>query len=158
MQIRTRLALAAGLALAITCSALAQARSPLDQGYWRPESNTARSITGDISIADAKITIGFSGYVIAQIRSLRPAEAAAAFDLDPGTVGNGSLYRTDIPGGKRFSHHNTLCGSDDTQWMATWVTGNTLQVAFFSGQKMPLLTGEALANSSNLCGTYSYTR
>jgi len=158
MKIRTRLAVVACLATAFFCSCLAQGRSPLDQGYWRPESNTARSITGDISLSDSKITIGFSGYVIAQIRALQPAEAGAAFDVDVSAPGNGNLYRTSIPAGKRFSHHNTLCGSDDTQWIATWVTGNTMQMALFSGEKMPVLTLEALANSSNLCGTYSYTR
>jgi hypothetical protein len=158
MKIRPRLAVVACLAFAFSHSVPAQGRSPLDQGYWRPASNTAHSITGDIAFTDAKITIGFNSYVIAQIRALRPAEAGAAFDADTNAPGNGNLYRTNIPAGKRFLHHNTLCGSDDTQWVATWVTGNTLQVAFFSGEKMPLLTLEALPNSTNLCGTYNYTR
>jgi hypothetical protein len=82
----------------------------------------------------------------------------AAFDADVNNPGAGNLYRLDIPADKRFSHHNTLCGSEDTQWMATYVDGKDLQVLFFSGGEMPVLSGEALANSSNVCGRFGYER
>jgi hypothetical protein len=55
-------------------------------------------------------------------------------------------------------HKNTLCGSDDAQWMATYVVGKDLQIAFFSGATMPVFTIDALANNPNLCGTFTYTR
>jgi hypothetical protein len=62
-----------------------------------------------------------------------------------------------IPADKRFLHKNTLCGSEVTQWMVTYVEGRTLHVAFFSGNDMPLLTAEALTNSTDVCGLFSYS-
>jgi hypothetical protein len=42
--------------------------------------------------------------------------------------------------------------------MATFVEGRELHLAFFSGEKVPVFTLDAISNSSNLCGTYAYTR
>ena len=42
--------------------------------------------------------------------------------------------------------------------MATYVSGRTLQVDFFSGSNPPVLTFEALSNTANLCGTFTYRR
>ena len=119
-------------------------------------SKTARSITGDVTLANERITIDFQGFPIAEIRALKPTEIAT---LDPdGVPGTGNLYRLSVPAGKKFLGRNTLCGAEDTQWMTTDVIGKTLQVAFFSGESMPVLTPEAFANATNLCGTYTYTR
>ena len=138
--------------LLICCAALAQ-----EKGYWRAQSNTARSITGDVSLSPEKIVINFSSFTIAKIRPLQPAELSALFDAEDGG-GSGNLYRLNVPAAKRFMHKNTLCGSDDTQWMATYVAGRSLYLAFFSGQKPPELTLEALANSTDHCGTFIYQR
>jgi hypothetical protein len=53
---------------------------------------------------------------------------------------------------------NTLCGGEDTQWMATYVTRHTLRVAFFSGDDMPVFTFDAMQNATALCGTFTYGR
>jgi hypothetical protein len=142
-----------GLALACGVSAGAQ-----EKGMWRAESSTAQSITGDIALSDEKISINFTGFVIAQIRRLEPGEVSAVFDADSAASGSGNLYRLNIPASKKFMHRNTLCGTEDTQWMATYVTGRTLKLAFFSGPKVPEFTLNAIANSTELCGTFSYTR
>lgn len=139
----------------MVCSASGAAQ---DRGYWRAASSTANSITGDIAISDAKLSIEFARFTIAAIRTLTPAETAAVFDADSNARGSGSLYRLNIPASKVFRHHNTLCGSQDTQWMVTYFSGQELQVAFFSGAKMPVFTVDALANSTDLCGTYSHIR
>jgi hypothetical protein len=144
-------ATAAVLAAVYCLPALAQ-----DRGNWLASSSTARAITGDIAISDSKLTINFDRFTIAQIQRLNPNETSAVFAGEAGGAGN--LYRLSVPGTKRFLHHNTLCGSDETQWMITSVTGNMLQVAFFSGTKMPVFTPEAIANSTDLCGTFSYVR
>lgn len=141
----------AGVAL-VACAA-AQER-----GYWRAASNTARSITGDVSLSDEKLVLDFSGYTLAKIRALQPAELSAAFDADSNAGGSGNLYRLNVPATKRLLHKNTLCGTDDTEWMATYVAGRSLQLAFFSGERPPVLTLQALSDSSDLCGTFSYTR
>lgn len=129
-----------------------------ERGYWRAASNSAHTITGDVSLSDEKLVIDFSSYTIAKIRALQPAELSAAFDADSSVGGTGYLYRLKIPGTKRFEHKNTLCGSDDTEWMATYVTGRSLQLVFFSGEKAPVLTLEALSNSTDRCGTFTYVR
>lgn len=144
----------------IVCAALllclsAQAQ---EKGQWRAASTTARGVTGDVAFTDIKIAINFSAFTIAQIRTLDPAEATALFHAEEGSTGTGNLFRTEIPGDKRFLHKNTLCGADEVQWVASFVSGKTLQLAFFSGASMPKLTPDDLANATNLCGTYTYVR
>lgn len=154
-MINKRALLLAVIGLALSCSVSLAAQ---DRGYWQAASTTAASITGDLSISEAKVTINFAHFTIAQIRRLAPAEVAAIFDLDGPLNGTGNLYRMNIPGTKQFLHRNTLCGSDDTQWMVTYAFGRNLQVAFFSGSDVPVMTRDALANSTSLCGTFSYVR
>jgi len=152
---KTRTPLAAAALLALLCSIFCVAQ---DQGYWRADSTNAKVITGDIAISNTKLTINFTSFSLAPIRTLSTAEVAAAFDADVNAGGNGLLYRLNVPAAKRFLRHNTLCGTDDTQWMATYVSGRTLQVAFFSGDNPPVLTVDALANSTDVCGVFTYAR
>ena len=42
--------------------------------------------------------------------------------------------------------------------IAAFVAGRTLHLAFFSGQKMPVFTPDAIANSTDICGTFLYAR
>jgi hypothetical protein len=147
--------LSAVVGFALVCCFTAAAQ---ENGTWRALSSTAQSITGDVALSAEKIAINFSSFTIAQIRLLQPAEANAVFEAESSAGGRGSLYRLNIPGAKRFLHKNTLCGSEDTQWMATYVTGRTLHLAFFSGSKMPIFTPEAISNSTDLCGTFTYER
>jgi hypothetical protein len=123
------------VALLLCCSLPGLAQ---DKGYWRAVSSNADAITGDLSISESRLSINMTAFSIAQIRPLKPAESSAVFDADPGEGGSGYLYRLNVPAAKRFLHHNTLCGSDDTQWMATYVHGRALRVAFFSGTDMPV--------------------
>jgi hypothetical protein len=129
-----------------------------EKGYWRAASSTAQSITGDVTLSADKIALTFSSFPIAQIRVLEPGELSAVFEAESGAGGSGSLYRLSIPGTKVFQHKNTLCGSEQTQWMATYVSGRELHLAFFSGSKMPVLTPDGIANSTDLCGTFLYAR
>jgi hypothetical protein len=140
----------AALALAMTAAAAQEA------GMWRAASKTAQSITGDVAFSETRMTINFTSFTIAQIRELTAAEIAAGFDGAAG--GSGNLYRLSIPADKRFLHKNTLCGSEETQWVATYVSGRNLQVEFFSGSSMPVFTPEAIATTTSLCGSYAYVR
>jgi hypothetical protein len=142
-----------GLVLVCCMTAAAQ-----DKGYWRAASSTARSITGDLTISDEKLAINFTSFTIARIRGLQMEEASALFDAEGTAVGVGSLYRLVVPAEKKFLHKNSLCGSDDTQWMATFVSGRSLQLAFFSGLKPPVFTRDALENSTDLCGKFGYVK
>ena len=147
----------------LTCTAIAALTGATlalaqEKGSWHAASRTARSITGDVAILNELISINFATFAIAQIRTLQPDEIAAEFDSDSTARGAGNLYRLSIPAKKKFLKGNTLCGSDETEWMASYVVGKDLQLAFFSGPKMPVFTHDALANSPDLCGTYSYVR
>ncbi len=132
-----------------------------EKGSWQPLSTTARSVTGPISFANEKLTINFTKFAVAEIRDVSAAEIQAVLQEAPtagGATPRGHLFRLNIPGGKQFLRHNTMCGSEDTQWMVTSVQEKTLQLAFFSGSQMPVLTAEAVANTTALCGTYTYGR
>lgn len=144
---------AAALLLGCSVSGVAQ-----EEGMWRASSQTARSITGDIIFSGEKLTMNFLGFTVAKIRALTNDEILAAFSPEDGVTGNGHLYRLSISAERKFLHKNTLCGSDDVSWMATYVWGRTLEIKFFSGQKPPVFTPEALTDSSELCGTYVYSR
>ena len=153
MQNHLQRALAASLLL---CSLTLAAQ---EKGNWRAASNNARAITGDVALADEKLFINFSGFTMSRIRSLEKPEISALFDADSTTAdGTAGLYRLEVPATKKFLHKNTLCGSDDTQWMVAYASGRSLQLAFFSSQKPPLLTLDAVSNSTDLCGKYSYVK
>jgi hypothetical protein len=137
--------------------ASAAAQQP-EKGYWRAASRTAESITGDITISGSKITINFTSFLLSPVRLLTPTEVSAAFDEAVDTAGNGQLYHISIPATRRFLKNNTLCGTQDTRWLAVYVANRTLKVAFFSGEDAPLMTFEALQKSTDLCGTYTYVR
>ncbi|MFT4113799.1 hypothetical protein [Silvibacterium sp.] len=142
--------------LSIVCSAAAAMAQ--DLGYWRASSKTAHDITGDIGIGENNLLINFLSYNIARAKQLTPPEVSTVFDTDSAGTKRANLYGLTIPGTKKFLHKNTLCGSDDVKWMVTYVDGNTLQLALFSGETAPTFTPDAMANATNLCGTFTYTR
>ena len=146
----------AGMMVGLSCYAAAQ-----EQGNWRPVSTTARATTGPIALGNERLVINFLRFPVAEIRPLSTAEIAAVLPADP-TEGDkpisGHLFRLSIPADQKFLHKNTMCGSDETQWMASSVQGKTMQLAFFSGATMPVLTAEAIGNATNVCGTFTYVR
>jgi hypothetical protein len=148
------LMLSAITVLTLACTARAQE----DRGYWRAASSNALAITGDVTIGELKVAINFTTFPLAPIRRLKPIEVSAVFDADVNAGIEGSLYRLKVPPWQRFLHKNTLCGSDETQWMATYVAGRNMQVAFFSGDDEPVFTFDAMQKSSSLCGTFVYAR
>ena len=152
---RERVSFCVIVAAVLTCGLSLTAQ---EQGPWRAASKTAESITGDVAFSDTRIAIEFSTFPIVRVRDLEPGEVSAIFDVDSNSGGRGSLYRLSIPAAKKFMHHNTLCGSEETQWMAVYPVARSLHVAFFSGQKMPVFTPEAIANTTDLCGTFLYAR
>ena len=144
------------VALALTAALPAQQI----RGTWRAASKTAQSITGDVAISLEKIQIGFTIFPISQIRPLTPAEVKAAFDLEGNVdpTGLGHLYKVNISASQKFIRKNSLCGGETTEWMVAYIEGRTLHIAFFSGAKPPTFTPEAIATSTDLCGTYTYSR
>ncbi len=129
-----------------------------ERGTWSAASSNARSITGDVALANEKISINFATFPISRIRDLKPAELKAAFDLDGDPSGAAGLYKVNIPAAKKFLRKNSLCGGEDTQWMVAYGVGHNLQLAFFSGATVPVFTPEAIATTTTLCGIYAYVK
>jgi len=147
--------------LLITLTTQAQNGAPngaQERGYWRAASNTARSITGDITLAQEKLTISLWTTPISRIRDLNGPELSAVFDTDSNAARIGGLYHLSIPAAKKFLRKNSLCGAEDVQWMVAYAQGNSLQIAFFSGDKPPVFTFDAVRNSTDLCGTFTYVK
>jgi hypothetical protein len=148
---------AAGIVLVGLCFA-ARVSAQEDRGLWGAASTNAHAITGDITIGEAKVTLNFLTFPLAVIRRLKPVEVSAMFDADVNAGIEGTLYRLRIPAGQNIVRKNTLCGGEDTQWMATYVTRRALRVAFFSGDDMPVFTFDAMQNTTALCGKFTYGR
>ncbi len=146
------------LVAAAMCALLAAVANAQDGGAWRAASESATTITSDIAIGKVKLTIDYLDFPLAPIRALKPVEVSAVFDADVNAGISGMLYRLRIPARQRFLKKNTLCGDEDVQWMATYVAGKTLNVAFFSGDDMPVFTFDAISKSTASCGTFAYTR
>jgi hypothetical protein len=151
MKKRHRLMAATAISFCLTAAAQ-------ELGPWRAVSQTAQSITGDIALSAGSLAINFSVFPIARIRDLQAPEVSSVFDADSSSGVHASLYRLNVPATTKFMHKNTLCGSESAQWMVTYVEGRQLHVAFFSGQKMPVFTVDAVSNSTDLCGTFTYAR
>ena len=71
-----------------------------DKGYWRAASTETVKMTGDIAIADLKVTINFVTFPLAPIRRLKPVEVSAVFDADVNAGISGDLYRLRVPANK----------------------------------------------------------
>jgi len=141
--------------LLVVCSISLTAQ---DRGYWRAASSNAAAVTGEIALSNAKVIINFASFPFVQVRRLNAAESAAVFDADVHSGIEGALYRLRIPADHKFLHKNTLCGEEVTTWMATYVSGKSLQVAFFSGDAEPIFKFGAVQKSPALCGVYTYVR
>jgi hypothetical protein len=144
------------VASSLLCSLAALAQ---EQGYWRASSESAKQITGDVSLGTEKLIINmFYPTAISRVRALEPAEISAVFDADSNTGVTANLYRINIPAEKKFQHKNSLCGTENVTWMVAYVAPSSLQLAFFSGQKPPVFTFDEIANSADKCGTFTYVR
>ncbi len=146
------------LVLLLSAALMSAQKEPSDKGNWRPASKTASSITGPITLSEERLMMGFIPVTIAPIRHAEPAEVSSVFDVPADSNPGGELYRMNISADRQLLHKNVLCGTEDTTYMLTTVSGKTLQVAFFSGGKLPDLKPETIANSNTLCGTFTYSR
>ena len=158
LRARNRVAIGLVLVLAGMVCGAAAARAQEDHGYWRAASSNALAIMGDVTIGQLKVAINFLTFPLAPIRRLKPVEVSAMFDADVNAGIEGSLYRLKVPPHQYIVRKNTLCGDEETPWMVTYVSGRSMQAAFFSGDDEPVFTFDAVQKSSALCGTFTYGR
>ena len=157
MKRRMMVAAAAGMILVGVVFGAAQATSP-DIGHWSAKTDRTRDMTGDLTITPGMLTIYQSKFPLARVRKLTPAETGAVFDADTNARIGGDLYRLHVPPGVYYTGGDLLCGREVIRWMATYVSGRTLQVAFFSGDDAPVFTFDAVSNSTAMCGMYIFSR
>ena len=99
----------------------APVRAQEDRGLWRSASKEALVMTGDITIGEAKVTLNFVTFPLAQIRRLKPVEVSAVFDADVNAGIEGTLYRLRIPGAQRIAAARIPCAAARTRngWRPT---------------------------------------
>ena len=156
---KKRIKVAATAGVIVTCIACGAANANAqDTGHWRSATHRTEVMTGELTIAPENVTIYQSKFPMTFVRKLTPAEVGAVFDADTNAGIGGKLYSMHVPPRVYYAGGDLICGNEFIRWMATYVAGRTLQIAFFSGDDVPVFTFDTIANSTALCGTYVYTR
>ena len=128
--------------LVVLAALLALAQPSLADDYIAV-SNTAMSITGDISFDD-------SGIRFANGEELAFSDLVADhFEVDGQDV-PASVYRIADPADPELENGNRLCGSGDVTYLASWAGGGT-------GTVIAVFTGSAEPDSdARMCASYGY--
>ncbi|WP_018898053.1 hypothetical protein [Rhizobium sp. 2MFCol3.1] len=128
--------------LILSLAALSAA-SPSWADSYKAVSNTAMSVTGDISMDDFSITfetgdeLSFSNLV------------ADHFMVDGERV-PASVYRVADPSDPELLNGNRLCGSGPVTYVANWSAGDGLSaIAVFTGRHAP-------KSSDEMCASYTF--
>jgi hypothetical protein len=110
---------------------------------YKAVSNTAMSVTGDISFDDLSITfetgdeLSFSSLV------------ADHFVVDGERV-PASVYRVADPSDPELLNGNRLCGSGPVTYIANWTAGEGLSaIAVFTGKRAP-------KSADEMCASYTF--
>ncbi len=106
-------------------------------------SNTAESVTGDISFDDFGITF-------ANGESLAFSDLVADHFTVDGRRVPASVYRVEEPDDPVLLNGNALCGAGDVTYVASWTAGEGLSaVAVFTGNRPP-------RGSDEMCASYIF--
>jgi hypothetical protein len=151
------------VSLLVTCVGSRQTRAQSGEQKWTAMSNTAMSITGSIELSSNELTMAGKSYALVLASNVVPPQLGAAGLLvsmaQPTTA---SLYKLSIPSTTKLLNGNTICGPNAANWLLTVIgtsppvqTDQMLSLAFFSGSAQPDLA--SAANSTSLCGTFSYS-
>ena len=128
--------------LVVLVALLALAQPSLADDYVAT-SNTAMSITGDISFDD-------SGIRFANGEELAFSDLVADHFEVEGQGVPASVYRIADPADPELENGNRLCGSGDVTYLASWAGGGT-------GTVIAVFTGSAEPDSdARMCASYSY--
>jgi hypothetical protein len=107
-------------------------------------SNTAASITGDISMDDFSISF-------ANGKSLEFSELVSDHFNVGGRRVPASVYQVKHPADPELEHGNRLCGSGKVRYVASWAAGQGLTtVAVFTGTSAP-------ESDEDMCASYIYS-
>jgi len=153
---------AAGIFLAVTtlnAPAHAQQDPFTVSASYTPQSNTALSITGTIRFSSKSIGIHGKFYPLTLAHMLTADELTNAkplFSIDTAT--SGYLFQTSIPVNAPMLNGNSTCNAKCTWVLAVYTAPDQLNLAFITGDATPSLAPGALMHSSNVTGTYWYSK
>jgi len=126
---------------------------------WIAASQTARSITGDITLTSDKLILAHTTFPLTFVRDVKKEkleDAGKIVDLS-GSPSSARLFKTLVSRHSILLNSNTICGPDaDATWMLAVYNRGTLSLTFFSGAKEPNLDYKAAEASPYICGTYMY--
>jgi hypothetical protein len=126
--------------LAAMLAGISPASAQVDR--LRAYSNTAISITGDVTTDDFEIVfengerLAFSDLV------------ADRFVVDGGDV-PASVYRIETPADPELLNGNRLCGAGDVTYLANWLEDELTVIAVFTGDEPP-------RSDAEMCASYYY--
>ncbi len=126
---------------------------------WTAVSKTAMGVTGDLLVRPRSVAMAGHTIPLAFLHTLAGAplqQAAALFPVPVNSRLRGALYKVSVPATTSFMRRNTLCGKQRTTFFVLLTDGSDLQLAMFAGRNEPNLSANAVANSTEFCGTYSY--
>lgn len=158
-SIKKRLVSVAGaLILAAGVAAVQSGHAQAAATKWGAISTTAMSITGDVAMSPTGLTMAGTEYPLTHVATVPAQQRAGIGQFIAVTEPTGAdLYRIKIPGTRKLHNGNTMCGGKDVTWLlAVSGSGPTLALAFFSSAAQPSLDGNALGNSTAVCGTFTY--
>ena len=132
------------LRAALPLAAMLASPLPARADDYTAVSNTAMSITGDISMDDFAITF-------ANGKSLEFAELTADHLTVDGEDRPASVYRVAKPADPKLENGNRLCGSGPVIYVASWgVDGDDTATI------VAVFTGGEPASSDEMCASYTY--
>ncbi|WP_249116716.1 hypothetical protein [Ciceribacter sp. L1K23] len=105
-------------------------------------SNTAMSITGDISFDDYEI-------VFENGESLAFKDLIADSFVVDGNEVPASVYSIDNPSSPVLLNDNRLCGTAPVTYLASWLDGDVTMVAVFETEEPP-------QSNDDMCALYTY--
>lgn len=127
------------LGFAVICGASSYAHSDEYKAY----SNTAMSITGDISMDDFSLTFQNG-------ETLAFASLIGDHFIVDGQEVPASVFSVETPSDPELENGNRLCGIGDVSYVANWTAGDGLSaVAVFTGTQPP-------TSSDEMCASYIY--
>ncbi len=139
---RMNLLLSAFLALSLVTAASAAEKLPAT-------SNTAMSITGDVTLGAGRITFG-NGKSVA-VKKIASAKEGQWDPIASGTA-KADVYELTKPQDPKLLRGNRLCGSGPVRYLAFFKTGDGLtEMVVFNPKADPFGSGP-----DRVCATYTY--
>jgi hypothetical protein len=116
--------------------------------HWAATSDTATSITGDVTLYSAHISVDGKSVPIRKVHNIPIADPA-------GYNGLATLYRVSPPVNPVLLHGNRLCGTNPISYVLIWHS-KAVMPGDPPGRGLALFTGGEPSSLGSACATYYY--